>query len=115
MWISLPTLKFIFNLDNPTCFNVLRAKPLEGTIILDLSPTIAYPLIDRLLGGSEIPIVARRPLAEVEHLIIRRVTNLFISRQQAWSDNDALGWKSSVWKVISQLVRKLCLLTKWSW
>lgn len=80
--------EFIFSLDNPTCFNVLRAKPLEGTIILDLSPTIAYPLIDRLLGGGrETPVVARRPLTEIEHLIIRRVTNLFISElAKAWSD-----------------------------
>jgi len=44
--------EFIHSLPNPTCFNLLTAKPLEGQICLEISPLIIYPIIDRLLGGS---------------------------------------------------------------
>ena len=29
--------EFVFSLENPTCFNLLRAHPLDGNIILDLN------------------------------------------------------------------------------
>src|SRR5689334_509543 len=41
--------EFVFSLENPTCFNLLRAEPLEGNLILDINPSILYPIIDRLL------------------------------------------------------------------
>src|SRR5688500_16942432 len=59
--------EFIFSLENPTCFNVLQANPLEGNLILDINPAILYPIIDRLLGGGrETGPLARRPLTEIE-------------------------------------------------
>jgi flagellar motor switch protein FliM len=80
--------EFIFALDNPTCFNLLKARPLEGTVIVEFSPLVVFALIDRLLGGGrEIPAVARRPLTEIEHLLMRRITNLFITElKKAWAD-----------------------------
>ena len=44
--------EFVFSLENPTCFNLVNAHPLEGQIILDINPSILFPIIDRLLGGS---------------------------------------------------------------
>ncbi len=44
--------EFIHALPNPTCFNLLSAKPLDGQMCLEISPLIIYPIIDRLLGGS---------------------------------------------------------------
>ena len=32
--------EFVFSLENPTCFNLLRAEPLEGNLILDINPSI---------------------------------------------------------------------------
>ncbi len=59
--------EFVFSLENPTCFNLLTAEPLEGNLILDINPSILYPIIDRLLGGGkESRPLARRPLTEIE-------------------------------------------------
>src|SRR5687768_15694301 len=44
--------EFVFSLENPTCFNLITASPLEGQLILDINPSILFPVIDRLLGGS---------------------------------------------------------------
>ncbi|MCA9018146.1 MAG: flagellar motor switch protein FliM, partial [Planctomycetaceae bacterium] len=44
--------EFVFSLENPTCFNLLESETLDGHIILDISPSIIFPIIDRLLGGD---------------------------------------------------------------
>src|SRR3970282_986024 len=44
--------EFVFSLENPTCFNLINAAPLEGQLILDINLSLLYPIIDRLLGGG---------------------------------------------------------------
>lgn len=80
--------EFVFSLENPTCFNLLKAEPLEGNLILDLNPSILYPIIDRLLGGGrEAGSVARRPLTEIELRIVARITTLFLDElRHAWEN-----------------------------
>ena len=56
--------EFVFSLENPTCFNLLKAEPLEGNLILDINPSILYPIIDRLLGGGSETGTARPPAAD---------------------------------------------------
>jgi flagellar motor switch protein FliM len=80
--------EFVFSLENPTCFNLLNAAPLEGNLILDINPSILYPIIDRLLGGGrEGGPLARRPLTEIELRLVSRITNLFLSElRHAWEN-----------------------------
>lgn len=80
--------EFIFGLDNPTCFNLLRAEPLEGNLILDINPSIIYPMIDRLLGGGrEGTLVTRRPLTDIEQRLVLRITKLFLQElKHAWEN-----------------------------
>jgi flagellar motor switch protein FliM len=85
--------EFVFSLENPTCFNLLRAEPLEGNMILDINPSILYPIIDRLLGGGkESGAVARRPLTEIELRLVSRITRLFLEElRKAWENVLALS------------------------
>lgn len=78
---------FIFSLENPTCFNMLTAEPLEGNLILDINPSILYPIINRLLGGGAATgAIGRRPLTEIELRLTSRVTRLFLSDlQRVWA------------------------------
>ncbi len=78
--------EFVFSLENPTCFNLLRAEPLEGNLILDINPSILYPIIDRLLGGGkDSGPVSRRPLTEIELRLVGRLTGLFLQElKRAW-------------------------------
>ncbi len=80
--------EFVFSLENPTCFNLLRAEPLEGNLILDINPSILFPIIDRLLGGGkESAPPARRPLTEIELRLVGRITSLFLSEMRhAWEN-----------------------------
>jgi flagellar motor switch protein FliM len=80
--------EFVFSLENPTCFNLLRAAPLEGNLILDINPAVLYPIIDRMLGGGSTPgPAARRPLTEIELRLVARITALFmIELRRAWEN-----------------------------
>jgi flagellar motor switch protein FliM len=78
--------EFIQSLEVPTCFNLLRPKPLERNWILDISPSLLYPIIDRMLGGN----VASdsnvtRPLSEIELRLATRISNAFLRElRTAW-------------------------------
>jgi flagellar motor switch protein FliM len=80
--------EFLFSLENPTCFNLLKADPLEGNLILDINPSILYPVIDRLLGGGrEGGPVSRRPLTDIELRLVSRITSLFLKEMRhAWEN-----------------------------
>ena len=80
--------EFVFSLENPSCFNLLKADPLEGNLILDINPSILYPIIDRLLGGGrEMGPLARRPLTEIELRLVSRITTLFLEElRHAWEN-----------------------------
>jgi flagellar motor switch protein FliM len=80
--------EFVFSLENPTCFNLLKAEPLEGNLILDINPSILYPIIDRMLGGGrEGGPLARRPLTEIELRLVARITGLFLTElAHAWEN-----------------------------
>jgi len=78
--------EFVFSLENPTCFNLIRAEPLEGSLILDINPSILYPIIDRLLGGGRASgPLAKRPLTEIELRLVARITGLFLAElRRGW-------------------------------
>ncbi len=80
--------EFVFSLENPTCFNLIKAEPLEGNLILDMNPSILFPIIDRLLGGGrEEGPGARRALTEIELRLVSRITSLFLAEmKRAWEN-----------------------------
>ncbi|MFK8115511.1 MAG: flagellar motor switch protein FliM [Rubripirellula sp.] len=80
--------EFVFSLDNPSCFNVLKPEPLDGNWILDIAPTLSYAIIDRMLGGDPNPNDAvRRPLTEIETRLIGRVVELFLVQLRSSWEN----------------------------
>lgn len=81
--------EFVFSLENPTCFNLISAEPLDGSFILDLNPSILFPVVDRLLGGGKTPATnfPRRPLTEIELRLVSRITDLALGGlRTTWSN-----------------------------
>jgi flagellar motor switch protein FliM len=76
--------EFVYSLEIPTCFNLLTPKPLEGNWIVDISPSLLYPVIDRMLGGAvSDESTLKRPLSEIELRLARRVTGIFLKELSA--------------------------------
>lgn len=80
--------EFIYSLPNPTNFNLLTAEPLEGQICLEISPLIIYPIIDRLLGGTNSELfIPQRPLTVIEQRLVGRITGRALAAlTEAWAD-----------------------------
>jgi len=80
--------EFVFSLDNPSCFNVLKPKPLDGNWILDIAPSLSYAIIDRMLGGDPKPTdTLRRPLTEIENRLIGRIVDIFLNQlKESWEN-----------------------------
>ena len=58
--------EFLMSLPSPTSFNVFSIKPLDGNCVLEINPSIAFPMIDRLLGGNGDGFDSNRELTEIE-------------------------------------------------
>jgi flagellar motor switch protein FliM len=80
--------EFVYSLEIPTCFNLLKPLPLEGNWVLDISPSLLYPIIDRMLGGAvSSEALPKRPLSEIELRLAARITNVFLKElRAAWSN-----------------------------
>lgn len=80
--------EFVHSLPNPTNFNLLTAEPLEGQLCLELSPLIIYPIIDRLLGGTNADLfIPQRPLTMIEQRLVGRITErAVLTLSDIWSE-----------------------------
>ncbi|MCU0708797.1 MAG: flagellar motor switch protein FliM [Pirellula sp.] len=80
--------EFVYSLEIPTCFNLLKPLPLDGNWVLDISPSLLYPIIDRMLGGTvNNESIPKRPLSEIELRLAARITNVFLKElQNAWGN-----------------------------
>jgi len=79
--------EFILMLPNPTCLYLLGVEPIESHMILELGPSIVFPMLDRLLGGGrEPPLVPDRPVTEIESRLIGRVVDRALKAlAECWS------------------------------
>jgi flagellar motor switch protein FliM len=62
--------EYVASLENPTLIAVVSIDPLSGTVLLELSSSVAMTAIDHLLGGPGGP-QPERPLTEVEMPLLR--------------------------------------------
>ncbi len=79
--------EFIRSIPNPTSLNVINMDPLEDKALIELSPTLSFPVIDRLMGGSGTVFKKNRELTEIEQTIIEKVLyRAFDCLHEAWAN-----------------------------
>lgn len=82
---QVPYEEFIRSIPEMTILNVYSVEPLEGRILMEINPNIAYSMLERILGGSGNSTKNVDNLTEIESLIMsqlfeKSITNL----QEAW-------------------------------
>lgn len=60
-------------LSNPVILGIVDFKPLNGNILVELSPNLGFAMIDRMLGGQGNPLEKNRDFSEIEMTIIERM------------------------------------------
>ena len=83
---QLPYEEFIRSIPNMTILNVYSLSPLEGRIILEVNPNIAYAMMDRQLGGQGSGDYSIDNLTEIETLLISQLFEKSSPNlKEAWS------------------------------
>jgi flagellar motor switch protein FliM len=82
---QLPYDEFIRSIPKMTILNIFEAEPLEGRMVLEVHPNVAYAMLDRMLGGQGIAPSKINNLTEIETIIMERIfSRTFESLQEAW-------------------------------
>ncbi len=99
--------EFISGLPNPTSFNLITGDGLEGQMCLEISPLIIYPIIDRLLGGTNHDLfIPQRPVTPIESRLIGNVTKRGLEAlSEAWEGVRKLTFEISASESNPQLVQ----------
>ncbi len=64
-------------LSNPVIMGLIDFAPLNGQIIMELSINLGYAILDRLLGGTGVPLEKNREFSEIESSIIQKIIVMF--------------------------------------
>jgi len=89
--------EFTMSLPSPTSINLLSCAPLEGNMILEMNPSIIFPIIDRLLGGGTAEAyLLDRPFTNIELGLVNTLLGRILDQlTQTWH-----GFKPIQFKII---------------
>ena len=83
---QIPYEEFIRSVPEVTVLNVYSVAPLEGNIIMEVNPNIAYGLIDRILGGKGTSLNKVDSFTEIETILLTQLFEKAVSSlEEAWS------------------------------
>ncbi|SFG01644.1 flagellar motor switch protein FliM [Sporolactobacillus nakayamae] len=83
---QLPYEEFIRSIPSATVLNIIEAPPLEGHLIAEVNPNIAYAMLDRLLGGSGESMNKIENLTEIETDLMKGLFEGSLpALKEAWS------------------------------
>ncbi len=69
--------EFTNALANPVILGIINFAPLNGTILIDLATNLGYAMLDRMLGGTGVPLEKSREFSEIEMSIIQKILVMF--------------------------------------
>lgn len=82
---QLPYDEFIRSIPKMTILNIFEAEPLEGRMVLEVHPNVAYAMLDRLLGGVGASPAKISALTEIETIIMEKIFSRALDTlQEAW-------------------------------
>jgi flagellar motor switch protein FliM len=78
--------EFLMSLPSPTSFNIFSLKPLDGSAVLEINPSIAFPMLDRLLGGKGEGYESERELTDIELNLLETILRLIMGKlKESWN------------------------------
>ena len=69
-------VEYLYGLPDPTAIFTLSLRPLQGVAVLELNPSVAFPVIDRMLGGPGLALPDTRAVTEIEQKILESFPKL---------------------------------------
>ena len=77
--------EFLRTVADPTAYYALGIAPFDELGALEINPSVAFALIDRMLGGTGQTATVNRPLTEIEQNVVDSVVKLLLEGiAEAW-------------------------------
>jgi flagellar motor switch protein FliM len=77
--------EFLMSLPSPTSFNVFSLKPLDGKAVVEINPSIVFPMIERLLGGPGESYDGNRDFSDIELNLLDTILKVITANlKEAW-------------------------------
>lgn len=84
---QLPYEDFMRGAQSPTVLVIFSMEPLKGNAVLEVTPQIAFPIIDRLFGGRGQAPPKVRPLTEIEQTVVEKLgARILETLREAWKN-----------------------------
>jgi flagellar motor switch protein FliM len=83
---QLSFMEFTQCLPSPTCMIALGMRPFDGNAVLEINPTLVFPILEMLLGGSgKIATKINREITEIEQNIMEGLLRIVLhDLRTAW-------------------------------
>src|SRR5262245_62352903 len=76
---------FLATLTDPTAFYAIAIAPTDELGAVEINPSVAFAMLDRMLGGGGQPVPVSRPLTEIEQNVVDAVVKLLlVGLADAW-------------------------------
>lgn len=83
---QMPFEEFVKSLRDQSILSLFVAKPLSGQMVLEVSPDLAFAMLDRMLGGMGLQPDKLSHLTEIETMVMERIfSKILESFQDAWN------------------------------
>jgi flagellar motor switch protein FliM len=83
---QIPYEEFVRSIPKMTILNVFEVPPLEGRLIIEINPNIAYAMLDRVLGGRGVSLNKVENLTEIETKIMSQLFESAVDNlREAWA------------------------------
>ena len=83
---QMPFEEFVQSITENSILSLFVASPLQGQMVLEVAPELAYAMLDRMLGGQGNQPEKLTHLTEIETVVIERIfSKILESFQDAWT------------------------------
>src|SRR5579864_8596733 len=106
---QLSYTEFLEGLPSPTCLVTLGLRPYDGNGVLELNPSLVFPVLEMVLGGtgkSSAPV--QRDITEIEQKLLDGLIRIILQDlREAWKAVTAVEFTVEAMETEPQLLRVL--------
>ena len=92
---QLSFMEFSQCLPSPTCIIVLGMRPFDGNAVLEINPSLVFPILEMLMGGTGKPTGSKimRETTEIEQSILESVYRIILhDLKDSWRQVATIGF-----------------------
>jgi flagellar motor switch protein FliM len=106
---QLSYAEFLDGLPSPTCMVSLGLRPYDGNGVLELNPSLLFPILEMVLGGTgKTTLAIRRDITEIEQKLLDGLFRIILNDlREAWKGVTAIDFTIEAMETEPQLLHIL--------